>query len=534
MPRCPVCRTKYVVGKIDNCSLCGWNLQPYSLVVGLVPEVILKEQARLEWARGLWASTKFYREQIQQFQLKLRDTDQTIVNLRSELEQAKIARDQDLVNLKGRELDLAQLRLLLEQANKTHDHLLATLQQKELNQVNLVSQSEQVNQELIDLRLELKKANSERLQLEATLRQREITLAQIQSQLNNINQAQPQTAINSELKKPLPEISPLECHLDEIHEIIELQPQVVNIPEDILEIISFGSEQICEPVEFESPLSLPIKEQVLIQVVTVDAWGTQIDCYQNKITCFQEKIGDFDLEIVALPGGVFWMGSNEAEKERESHEQPQHSCTIKPFYMTRFPITQAQWRVIANLPNVQRSLNPDPSNFKGENQPVEQVSWHDAIEFCARLTKATGRNYRLPSEAEWEYACRAGTSTPFHFGETITSNLANYDGNYTYGLEASGQYHQRVVAVGSYQISNAFGLFDMHGNVWEWCADPWHDNYLEAPCDGSVWEDSGIQSHRVLRGGAWYCLPSLCRSAQRHWDEANHSGSGISFRVVCS
>ncbi|BAZ11697.1 hypothetical protein NIES4071_35230 [Calothrix sp. NIES-4071] len=507
MPRCPVCRTKYVVGKIDNCSLCGWNLQPYSLVVGLVPEVILKEQARLEWARGLWASTKFYREQIQQFQVKLKDTDQTIAHLRSELEQAKIARDQDLVNLKGRELDLAQLRLLLEQANKTHDHLLAALQQKEINQANLVSQSGQVSQELIDLRLELKKANSERLTLETTLRQREISLAQIQSQFNNIN---------------------------EIHEIIEPQPQVVNIPEDVLENTSFGSEQICEPIKFESPLSLPIKEQVLIQVVTVDAWGTQIDCYQNKVTCFQEKLGDFDLEIVALPGGVFWMGSNETEKERESHEHPQHSCTVKPFYMSRFPITQAQWRVIANLPNVHRSLNPDPSNFKGENQPIEQVSWHDAIEFCARLTKATGRNYRLPSEAEWEYACRAGTSTPFHFGETITSNLANYDGNYTYGLEASGRYHQRVVPVESYQISNAFGLFDMHGNVWEWCADPWHDNYSEAPCDGSVWDSGGIENHRILRGGAWYCLPSLCRSAQRHWDEANHSGSGISFRVVCS
>lgn len=442
MPRCPVCRTKYVVGKVDNCSLCGWNLQPYSLVVGLVPEVMLKEQTRLEWAQALWASVKFYREQIQQFQLKLKDTEQTTVQLRSELEQVKQTRDQF--------------------------------------QTNLLYQSERVNQELIHLRSELEKVKEAQNHLEAEV--------------------------------PIETVLLVESQQEEKEEkIVDIQPEVIP--------------------------ALTINKQTLtIYIVNVDAWGNQIDCYQNKVSYFQEKLEnlDLDLELVELPSGEFWMGSQTTEQGREIHEEPQHLVKIEPFYMSRFPITQSQWRVIANLPTINRSLNPDPSNIKGDNQPVEQVSWYDAVEFCERLAHATKRNYRLPSEAEWEYACRAGTSTPFHFGETITSKLANYDGNYIYNLEAPGEYCQRAVAVDNYKIANAFGLVDMHGNVWEWCYDPWHDNYHGATCDGSVWSEGGSQNRRLLRGGAWYCLPSLCRSAQRHWDEANHGGSGISFRVVFS
>ncbi|TWH55479.1 formylglycine-generating enzyme family protein [Dulcicalothrix desertica] len=485
MPRCPVCRTKYVVGKVDNCSLCGWNLQPYSLVLGLVPEVMLKEQTRLEWAQALWASVKFYREQIQQFQLKLKDTEQTTVQLRSELEQVKRTRDQFQTNLNQRELDLAHLRLLLEQANQTHDQLLATLQQKESNQANLLYQSERVNQELIHLRSELEKVKEAQNHLEAEVPIETVLL--VESQVHE------------------------EKEEEKEEKIVHIQPEVVP--------------------------ALTINKQTLtIYIVNVDAWGNQIDCYQNQVSYFQEKLENFDLdlELVELPKGEFWMGSQTTEQGREIHEEPQHLVKIEPFYMSRFPITQSQWRVIANLPTINRSLNPDPSNIKGDNQPVEQVSWYDAVEFCERLAHATGKNYRLPSEAEWEYACRAGTSTPFHFGETITSTLANYDGNYTYNLEAPGQYCQRAVAVDSYKIANAFGLVDMHGNVWEWCYDPWHDNYHGATCDGSVWEEGGSQNRRLLRGGAWYCLPCLCRSAQRHWDEANHGGSGISFRVVFS
>lgn len=442
MPRCPVCQTKYVADKTENCSVCGWNLQAHSLLIGLIPEVSLKEQTRLEWAQNIWATVKPAREQIQQFQSQLQEADQTI----------------------------AQLHFELEQANQQRQKLLATLQQRESDLARLLSQSDQLNYELSDLR----------------------------GQLEQTNQLQVQS--------PTPEI-------------IEAESQ---------------GQTLLELEQSQITTALPIKVQTLIfQVVTVDTQGQLANCYGSEAHYFQEELENVALDMIILPGGVFWMGSQEAEQGRESHEEPQHQVTIEPFCMGRFTVTQAQWRAIANLPTIHRSLNPEPAHTKGENQPVEQVSWHDAIEFCARLTKLTRRDYRLPSEAEWEYACRARTTTPFHFGETITPELANYDGNYIYNLEPVGQYRQRTVPVGSFQVANAFGLCDMHGNVWEWCADAWHDNYQEAPCDGSVWEQAELQ-HRLLRGGSWYCLPSLCRAAQRHWDKADHGGSGIGFRVVCS
>ncbi|MFM6344859.1 MAG: formylglycine-generating enzyme family protein, partial [Dolichospermum sp.] len=147
---------------------------------------------------------------------------------------------------------------------------------------------------------------------------------------------------------------------------------------------------------------------------------------------FIENLSDgIQLEMVAIPGGTFMMGSPENEEGSTDDERPQHQVTIKPFCFGKYPITQAQWQAVAKLPQVNKELKPDPSRFKGANRPVEKVSWHDAVEFCARLSNYTKRPYRLPSEAEWEYACRAGTTTPFHFGDTITTELANYDGNYT-------------------------------------------------------------------------------------------------------
>ncbi len=139
------------------------------------------------------------------------------------------------------------------------------------------------------------------------------------------------------------------------------------------------------------------------------------------------------LDMVLIPGGSFQMGSPEDELDRGEQEGPQHRVTVPSFCMGKYPITQAQWRVVAELPPANQDLDPEPSRFKGDERPVEQVSWEEAVEFCARLSQFTGREYRLPSEAEWEYACRAGTTTPFHYGETITPDIANYDGNSTYG-----------------------------------------------------------------------------------------------------
>ena len=243
--------------------------------------------------------------------------------------------------------------------------------------------------------------------------------------------------------------------------------------------------------------------------------------------------GDIDLEMVLIPSGTFQMGSPEDEPERNAErESPQHLVTVAAFCMGRYPITQAQWRVVAAMPQVERKLDPDPSNFKGNLRPVERVSWHDAIEFCARLSAHTERQYRLPSEAEWEYACRAGTTTPFHFGDIITPEVANYNGNYAYGKGPKGEYRQATTPVDHFGIANGYGLSDMHGNVREWCQDPWHSNYEGAPTDGSAW--LGNSSSRVRRGGSWLNDPRDCRSAYRNDFLAEDRLNNIGFRVCCS
>ncbi len=238
--------------------------------------------------------------------------------------------------------------------------------------------------------------------------------------------------------------------------------------------------------------------------------------------------------MVEIPGGTFLIGSTEQEVEQAfadakryskdakrewfTREQPQHKVTISPFYLGKFTITQAQWRAIAadKLLKVKIDLKPEPASFKGKadsaQRPVEQVSWDDAQEFCARLAKKTGRAYRLPSEAEWEYACRAGTTTPFAFGETITPEIVNYDGNYPYANAPKGKYRSETIPVGSLGVANAFGLFDMHGNVWEWCQD-WYGEYKsEDQIDPTGPKDG---TGRVLRGGSWSYYGWLCRAAYR-------------------
>ncbi|TGO03588.1 hypothetical protein PN36_03650 [Candidatus Thiomargarita nelsonii] len=161
-------------------------------------------------------------------------------------------------------------------------------------------------------------------------------------------------------------------------------------------------------------------------------------------------------------------------------------------------------------------MGNNPSRFKGEKRPVEKVYWKDAVEFCQKLSALTGETYRLPSEAEWEYACRAGTTTPFYFGETITSDLVNSNG-------------RKTTEVGQFP-PNAFGLYDMHGNVREWCADTYHDSYQGAPTDGSVWEKGG--KNRVRRGGSWSLSADICRTASRYWNVPDDRNGFVGFRVV--
>ncbi|NEP53103.1 MAG: formylglycine-generating enzyme family protein [Moorea sp. SIO3C2] len=264
--------------------------------------------------------------------------------------------------------------------------------------------------------------------------------------------------------------------------------------------------------------------------------------HQHHAYGFTQDLGNgVELEMVAIPKGSFIMGFPETEEGHDDDESPQHPVTLKSFLMGKYPVTQEQWQAVAALPQVNRELEPNPSYFKGEDLPVETVSWYDALEFCERLSQYTKRPYRLPSEAEWEYACRAGTTTPFHFGETITTDLANYNGDYTYGSGSKGKYIGKTTPVGSFGVANNFGLYDMHGNVWEWCADHWHSNYEDAPTDGSAWKDDNDNDNknnnkrRLLRGGSWYGIPVVCRSGSRDsYDPGLRLNDvTVGFRVVC-
>lgn len=291
-------------------------------------------------------------------------------------------------------------------------------------------------------------------------------------------------------------------------------------------------QSVQEWLEVCSSPQLPIFR---FEVVTVDRQGKITKRSQHQAQYFVEDLGKgVSLEMVAIPSGTFLMGSPDTEEGHQDSESPQHQVTLSPFYMGKYPVTQAQWQAVAALPQVKQPLNPDASAFKGATRPVECVSWDDAVEFCARLSRQTGREYRLPSEAEWEYACRAGTTTPFYFGETITPYLANYKGSYyTYGAASLLLSREQTTDVGRF-LPNAFGLYDMHSNVWEWCADSWHNNYQGAPSDGRAWNDN---DHRVrlLRGGSWYFNPWGCRSASRYnFDAEFRYDYGFGVRVVCA
>ena len=316
---------------------------------------------------------------------------------------------------------------------------------------------------------------------------------------------------------------------------------------EILSVIKPTSQretQYISPPQISQPQRVqPEKEELFtFEVVKVNASGRIVNRRQGSATQKIEDLGNgVSLEMVKIPGGRFLMGSPDTEAKRLSDEGPQHYVDIPEFFMGKYVVTQGQWKAIASRTDlkVKLDLKLDPSSFKEPykdidrwNRPVERVSWFEAVEFCKRLSKLTRRNYRLPSESEWEYACRAGTTTPFYFGKTITTELVNYRGNYTYGNGPRGEYREQTTPVGQFP-ANAFGLYDMHGNVWEWCADEWHDNYAGAPTDGSVWLN-GNNKRSPLRGGSWANNPNDCRSAIR----LNFIGRIVhflftGFRVVC-
>lgn len=287
--------------------------------------------------------------------------------------------------------------------------------------------------------------------------------------------------------------------------------------------LSFMVSVACRTQRRPSPLQLRSFE---FETVTVNVAGEITDRRKGEVRDFVEDLGGVGLEMVEIPAGKFLMGTSIAEIDEEKRiaphsplgsfpfEMPQHEVEVPSFYLGKYEVTQAQWKAVAKLSK--GNLDPDPSHFEGDDLPVEQVSWDDAMEFCARLSKATGRTYRLPTEAEWEYACRAATTTPSAFGEGFTKELMGFMGQNP---------------VGATGIANGFGLYDMHANVQEWCLDVWHDDYNGAPTDGSAWQTGPKPIGRVMRGGS-HGTRSDSRSASREPTSPARWNSDVGFRVV--
>ncbi|NEO29124.1 MAG: SUMF1/EgtB/PvdO family nonheme iron enzyme [Symploca sp. SIO3C6] len=310
--------------------------------------------------------------------------------------------------------------------------------------------------------------------------------------------------------------------------------------------------------------------QFIFETVKVNRKGEIINRETKTAQYFTEDLGnDITLDMVYIPDGTFLMGTEDEEIDRlcEKYnwdnfrrERPQHQVTVQPFFMGKYPITQGQWRAVAKMTNlkVNRNLAPEPSRFRFKkdpdrgktrwDRPVEKVSWHDAVEFCGRLSQLTGKEYRLPTEAEWEYACRAviykqlpvtsdGSENlsypPFHFGETLTDKLSNYDASFIYAEESTGKSQGETTPVGSFP-ANAFGLYDMHGNVYEWCEDDYHESYENVPTDGRARQSEDIRTTKILRGGSWYLQPVFCRCAYRYVNFPDVSYYYIGLRVVCT
>jgi formylglycine-generating enzyme required for sulfatase activity len=243
---------------------------------------------------------------------------------------------------------------------------------------------------------------------------------------------------------------------------------------------------------------------------------TQFRPQPINLTPFTEKLSNgVTLEMVNLLAGQFLMGSPDSDLDAKSEEKPQHQVKVNSFAIGKYPVTQAQYEAV---------MRNNPSRFQNNPQnPVEKVSWNDAQAFCQKLSQITGKTYRLPTEAEWEYACRAGTTTRFYFGDD-----ANQLGDYAWYV---GNSQQTTHPVGQ-KKPNAWGLYDMSGNVWEWCEDNWHDSYENAPRDGSAWLRNDNNYH-IVRGGSWDFNPYYCRSASRIRFSPGFDFNYLGFRVAC-
>jgi len=489
------------------------ELEDLREILGLRQEDVDSSEQEIlaQTAQRLEAEQRVYQRNLQRYKQEFRRaieaeypfSDSDRIGLQG-LQQLLSLRDEDIVAIEAPALAQRQIEYERQEAKRLQQ------EQEQAKAIEYERQQAKRQRQEQTKAIEAERQNAERQRQQAERRQQEQTKAQIENDLSILF---PQASA----QRPQPPLTLRQ---------LEQTPTITR--QQFLKWAGFGGGGLAVTLIGNQVVQ---SQKILtrdFETVMVDDTGQIIKRTAAKAKVFKEGLGNWvALEMVAVPAGEFLMG------EVDTGELFQHRVQLPAFWMGRFAVTQAQWNHVAGWPKVKLDLKADPSNFKGARRPVETVSWEEAVEFCDRLSRKTGRLYRLPSEAEWEYACRAGTNTPFYFGATITSDLVNCDGTNPYGNAPRSEYRKQTTDVGTF-LPNGFGLFDMHGNVWEWCADPWHNNYQDAPTDGSVWTANGNNEVRVIRGGSWTVNPVYCRSAYRDFGNPRDTEYFIGFRVVCS
>ena len=376
-------------------------------------------------------------------------------------------------------------------------------------------------------------------------------------------QSKPQAARSAGKTKARPKVKMAAKPLKPVAPPVRIEPsratELPFIPKAMPTIMSFA---VTPPSSFkvetaEATAKMTAWPELLgyeFDVIAVNDHGRERERRRERARFYLEGLkGGLNLEMVEVPAGMFLMGSNDAQlakaetsfsrgSSRENKveinarlraEAPQRMVKVTGFFMSKYEVTQAQWRAVAGLPKINMELMSDPSQFKGGNRPVEQISWEEAMEFCERLSRATGRRYRLPTEAEWEYAAReGGKKVLFGNGKNVADpSEINFDASTSYkkSYSIAGEYRKKTIPVGSLRSPNALGLHDMSGNVWEWCSD-WKGDYPAGAQTNPTGPTTG--SSRVIRGGSWGNDPQYCRVADRSYFAPGDRYNGLGFRLA--